>query len=226
MHPPTTPVTLFLRPCNSADIPALAAINHAAFDNPRNKVMYLDVSHQDKLKIFSDKAYLMVFHHDNANPEPFHRFIHYLCIVDSTTETIIANAVRYHFPRGYIPHLDVDAHHHTESLLPGTNKTLVQDFANLTAQSRSNPPRHTEPQWLLSLLVTDPTHQGKGAGTMLIDWGTRKADTMGVRCFVDASPAGLGLYRRLGFEKEVGELEVDLGRYKGGEEFGVQRWVA
>ncbi len=60
---------------------------------------------------------------------------------------------------------------------------------------------------------------------MLIEWGTERADDMGVRCFVEASVAGLPLYRKKGFEVEVGVQELDLGEYEGGEGYGVQRWV-
>lgn len=59
----------------------------------------------------------------------------------------------------------------------------------------------------------------------MIEWGTSKADAMGLRCFVDASPAGMGLYRKLGFDKEIGKLDLDFAGYEGGQQYGVQRWV-
>ncbi|KAI4234755.1 MAG: hypothetical protein LQ349_003582 [Xanthoria aureola] len=221
--PPTTDTNkLVLRPCNSADIPTLAAINLAAFDNPRNKVMYLHIAPSDRFKAFESKARRTLSHQeDNSHPDD--ETIHYLCVVEPTTGTIVANAVWNYLPRGYIPSQDLDTHH--TGLAPGTNQALAQDFADLTHQLRSSPPRHSEPQWLLSLLATHPKHQGQGAGTQLIEWGTSKAEAMGVRCFVDASPAGMGLYRRLGFDQEVGDLVLDLAGYEGGEQYGVQRWV-
>lgn len=221
--PPTTDTNkLVLRPCNSADIPTLAAINLAAFDNPRNRVMYLHVAPSDRFKIFESKAQATLsYQDDDSNPND--QTVHYLCVVDSTTNQTIAHAVWNDLPRGYIPSQDLDTHH--AGLAPGTNKALVQDFANLTHQLRSSPPRHSEPQWLLSLLATHPKHQGQGAGTKLIEWSTSKADAMGVRCFVDASPAGMGLYRRLGFDQQVGELVLDLAGYEGGKQYGVQKWV-
>lgn len=222
--PPTTDTNNpLLRTCNSADIPTLAAINLVAFDGPRNKVMYLHVAPSERLKLFENKARRTLSYRDAPNSNPHHQIIHYLCVVDPITNQIIANAVWNYLPTGYFPTQDLDVHH--GRLPPGTNETLVQDFAILTYRLRSSPPRHEEPQWLLSLLATHPNHQGKGAGSKLVEWGTRKADAMGVRCFVDASPAGLGLYRRLGFEEEVGKLELDLGGYEGGEEYGVQKWV-
>jgi len=35
-----------------------------------------------------------------------------------------------------------------------------------------------------------------------------------------------GVYRRRGFGEDVGVMDLDLEKYEGGEEYGVQRWVA
>ncbi len=138
--PPTTDNNkLVLRPCNSADIPTLAAINLAAFDNPRSRVMYLHVAPSHRLKIFESNARATLsYQDDDSNPN--NQTIHYLCVVDSTTNQTIANAVWNYLPRGYIPSQDLDTHQ--VWLPPGTNKTSVQDFANSTHQLRSTPPRH------------------------------------------------------------------------------------
>jgi len=70
----------------------------------------------------------------------------------------------------------------------------------------------------LAVLVTSALHRRRGAGSMLIKWGTNLADEQQLPCYVEASPAGAGLYRKYGFE-EVDKLELDLrpwvdyGRY-------------
>ena len=43
---------------------------------------------------------------------------------------------------------------------------------------------------------------------------------------MDASEVGYPVYKKRGFREDVGTLELDLGKYEGGEEYGVQRWVA
>ena len=58
-------------------------------------------------------------------------------------------------------------------------------------------------------LVTDPAHQGRGAGSALMRWATSKADTDSVPCWLESTPVGHGLYYHLGF-RDVGSLEVDL----------------
>ena len=77
------------------------------------------------------------------------------------------------------------------------------------------------PYLKLDSLATHPEHQGKGAGKMLVEWGMRKADGEGWRCYLDASPKGLKLYERAGF-KVVKEVTFDMGAW-GGE--GMDWWT-
>ena len=49
---------------------------------------------------------------------------------------------------------------------------------------------------------------------MLIQWGTDLADGAGIPCYVEASPAGYGLYQKMGFE-EVDTLDTDMSRWGG-----------
>lgn len=78
---------------------------------------------------------------------------------------------------------------------------------------------------VLSLLGTDPKHERRGAGAMLIRWGCDRADKGQKKCYVDASSVGYRLYKRCGFEQDVGEVIVDFDEY-GAEGLGVHKWVA
>ncbi|KAH8597030.1 acetyltransferase-like protein [Bisporella sp. PMI_857] len=80
--------------------------------------------------------------------------------------------------------------------------------------------RHTEimegrKHWYLELLCTDPDWQGKGAAGKLLRWGIEKADAEEVESYIEASPAGKGVYERFGW-KEADRLVVDV---RGQEEF-------
>jgi GNAT superfamily N-acetyltransferase len=55
--------------------------------------------------------------------------------------------------------------------------------------------------WSLELLVTDRDYRRHGAATMLVRWGTDRADEEGVFCGVEASVMGSRLYEALGFKK-------------------------
>ena len=68
--------------------------------------------------------------------------------------------------------------------------------------------------FFMRLLVVLPSYQGKGIGTRLLRWGLEQADRLRVRTWIDASPAGLRLYKKLGWE-EVSTLEIDLGAWGG-----------
>jgi predicted N-acetyltransferase YhbS len=45
----------------------------------------------------------------------------------------------------------------------------------------------------------DPKYQKRGAGKLLVQWGTKLADEMGAEAIVEASPAGRYLYEQNGF---------------------------
>ncbi|EKG18678.1 hypothetical protein MPH_04024 [Macrophomina phaseolina MS6] len=72
----------------------------------------------------------------------------------------------------------------------------------------------TTPAAVLNLLITHPNHYRRGAGSMLIRWGTQKADNAGLICFLEASQAGRPLYKRHGFEDRE-TTEFDLAKYGG-----------
>lgn len=64
------------------------------------------------------------------------------------------------------------------------------------------------------MLVTDPTHHRRGAGGMLVRWGTERADKAQLPAYLEASQEGRPLYARLGF-KPIHEQTFDLTKYGG-----------
>jgi GNAT superfamily N-acetyltransferase len=75
----------------------------------------------------------------------------------------------------------------------------------------------------LMILVTTPAHRRRGAASLLIEWGTQRADERGLKCVLMASEAGLGAYLKHGF-KVVREVEMDLRPY-GVEATELRRWM-
>ncbi|KJZ73758.1 hypothetical protein HIM_06876 [Hirsutella minnesotensis 3608] len=71
-----------------------------------------------------------------------------------------------------------------------------------------------KPHAFLKMLHTDPAHQKRGAASQLIEWGTKKADDLGLACYLEASDVSRKLYERHGFE-EVDKVAVDLSRWNG-----------
>ncbi|KAK2760013.1 hypothetical protein FQN54_002749 [Arachnomyces sp. PD_36] len=62
----------------------------------------------------------------------------------------------------------------------------------------------------LNTIAVNPAYQGKGVGSTLMAWGCDQADKNKADAFVMASPAGLRLYKKFGFE-EVGTVHLDTG---------------
>ncbi|KAM0696917.1 hypothetical protein Q7P36_002988 [Cladosporium allicinum] len=80
-----------------------------------------------------------------------------------------------------------------------------------------------QPYANLMILVTTPAHRRRGAASLLIEWGTQRADERGLRCVLMASEAGLGAYLKHGF-KVVREVEMDLRPYGVGAT-ELRRWM-
>lgn len=64
----------------------------------------------------------------------------------------------------------------------------------------------------LHMLHTDPTYQGCGAGSALMEWGIQKADELRLPIYLESSPKGHRFYQKHGF-KDVKVLEIDLSKY-------------
>ncbi|MCJ1313867.1 hypothetical protein MMC25_007547 [Agyrium rufum] len=59
---------------------------------------------------------------------------------------------------------------------------------------------HRRPHILLELMATHPNHRRQGAADLLMKWGLKKADEIGVDILLEASEMGKPLYEKYGFE--------------------------
>lgn len=99
-------------------------------------------------------------------------------------------------------------------MLPGLLSTiglravrLMGDFDAMERHHASVPQDH----WYLSVLGTEPDHQGKGIGAALVQPVLDHCDAEGLGAYLESSKeTNIGYYRRFGFEV-VGEL-----RFRGG----------
>lgn len=51
----------------------------------------------------------------------------------------------------------------------------------------------------LNILFTSPQHRRQGVADLLLRWGIKKADEMGVEMWLDATSQGVPVYERYGF---------------------------
>ncbi|MCJ1264625.1 hypothetical protein MMC22_004499, partial [Lobaria immixta] len=93
----------------------------------------------------------------------------------------------------------------------GSQVPLVKEYyAALDAKSEKYV--DTEKDYVLKALNTHPAYHRKGCGSMLLEWGVKKADAEGARIYLDATPAGCALYLKSGW-KVVDEVVIDLNKY-------------
>ncbi|KAI0387572.1 hypothetical protein F5Y04DRAFT_7608 [Hypomontagnella monticulosa] len=65
--------------------------------------------------------------------------------------------------------------------------------------------------YVLELLAVHPDYQRLGAGTALVEWGTKAADEQGVKAVVEGTPAGRRCYEKGGFRPQIEEMRFDVG---------------
>jgi len=73
----------------------------------------------------------------------------------------------------------------------------------------------TRPHMILDTLTTHPDHHRRGAGGMLVKWGTDKADQLGLESYLEGSSQGSALYQRHGYQP-VQEIKCDFSEFGGG----------
>jgi ribosomal protein S18 acetylase RimI-like enzyme len=71
----------------------------------------------------------------------------------------------------------------------------------------------------LEYLAVQPAYRNRGIATMLMEAGIAESERMGIDIFMLAYKAGLGVYRRLGFET-LETLMLDDSAYGGKGEYG------
>ncbi|KAF2791647.1 hypothetical protein K505DRAFT_248473 [Melanomma pulvis-pyrius CBS 109.77] len=64
--------------------------------------------------------------------------------------------------------------------------------------------RVTRPHMDLLSLVVNQAYRGRGAGRLLIEWGTAKADELGIETVVSSLPSARGAYEKCG----LGPIEI------------------
>ncbi|PNS21190.1 hypothetical protein CAC42_3528 [Sphaceloma murrayae] len=60
---------------------------------------------------------------------------------------------------------------------------------------------YREPYVQLYICMTDPDFERRGAGSMMMKWGTQLADLLYLPMWIEASKAGALLYQKYGFEQ-------------------------
>ncbi|PGH07095.1 hypothetical protein AJ79_06373 [Helicocarpus griseus UAMH5409] len=93
---------------------------------------------------------------------------------------------------------------------PGANLEACKFFFGNLYRWREE--RRGQRHAFLSVLVTDPAHQGIGAGSALMKYGLDIADREKIPSWLESSRKGYPLYRKFGFQ-DTKRFTFDLTRY-------------
>ncbi|KAK4692536.1 hypothetical protein P7C71_g4688, partial [Lecanoromycetidae sp. Uapishka_2] len=97
-----------------------------------------------------------------------------------------------------------------DNLLPaGANRELYNAFFGAIKERRKKLMNEN-----LDILAVSTNYQRQGLGALLLDEGLAHADKDNAKAYLEASPAGVKLYRKYGW-REVDEVLTDLEMYGG-----------
>ena len=99
---------------------------------------------------------------------------------------------------------------------PGKHARVLGSVQAANADILLLPPAVLMGRLDLKFVHTDPAHQRRGAGALMMAWGVKEADKRGLTSYVQASPQGQGLYAKFGFEL-VDIYAIDLSKWGGPE---------
>ncbi len=189
-------MALKLRPGIAADVPAMVEVYISAFaSNMLHQVVFPGSSPQTHS-----------FWQDSLSDEiqdPTARFL----VVEDTSARIVAFAKWVAPLSPDAPPVPVPTNWPTDGD-PG----LANSFFGELAQKHEDI-IGLRPHWYLECIGTRAEDQGKGAGGMLVRWGTERADEDGVEAYLDSTPEGVPVYVRYGFQEVEKRVYMD-GKYE------------
>ncbi|KAK6544028.1 hypothetical protein TWF694_000742 [Orbilia ellipsospora] len=186
---------------NPSDFTTFVHIQHAAFQNGMTRLLKPTPSTTQTIAESAQK------HIDAAASEPD---LHFLKVVDTELDGKIIACAKWRINERERTKEEIKVQLPTVEEKDGQ---VTRDFWGYLGRMREEY-MGTKPFYLLHVLVTDPEHQKRGAGSMLLKWGTEKADAAGLPSYLEATEAGLEFYRRAGFVG-IHTERFDLAKYGG-----------
>ncbi|KAL8836613.1 MAG: hypothetical protein Q9170_002836 [Blastenia crenularia] len=137
-------------------------------------------------------------------------YVKHYKIIDTSNHIIISYAA-WELPRPHSSSSIPDSESPDTRLPEGSNVQLIKDFWDERDRIKAKHTDETQDYYLRSML-THPEYQGQGLASMLLRSVLAKLDAERRRCYLEASPAGLPIYRHLGWHV-VDEIKTDLDKY-------------
>jgi GNAT superfamily N-acetyltransferase len=193
---------LTVRPLEEADIESSLRVQYAAFripglgtllsPNPEPSPEFIAGSTQSRLETMRTNT-----------------AARFMVVEDTDTNFVIAGA-HWDLFRTERTAQQVDELCHKSAPPPEANAAAWTAFFGHFAESRRK--LGTKPIAILHTLVTDPKHQKRGAGKLLMQKFVEDIDKVGLEAYLEASEIGRPLYVKFGFQP-IFEKRFDLSNY-------------
>ncbi|KAI6860843.1 hypothetical protein KC338_g6799 [Hortaea werneckii] len=178
---------LQLHPLQPSDIPSCVEIYFLAFQNPHSLACWPRVP--SVRKWWED-----MFTREMASEPGSHWFK----TVDPTPEDgepVVVGFVKWQEPRPEGMELETEL---PEWPAEADGRVCEETFGEWGRRRREL--MGGRGHWYLEIIATHPRYQGRGAGSMMINWGLERADQDNVAAYLEASPEAVSLYEKLGFQ--------------------------
>ncbi|KAK2768735.1 hypothetical protein FQN54_000591 [Arachnomyces sp. PD_36] len=185
------------------DFRTLADIHADAFkDNPLNLLMYPNKVTPASLEASFQR---MKLHHKDPST-------HFVKAVDTETGEITGVA-RWNVYLSGRPQEELDAPTVQIPKSPDANAELIGEVIDVLEKTRKET-MGRRPHCSLNLLAVSPKHQRRGAGAVLVKYGTDIADKENIEAYLESTQDGYSLYKRTGFQ-DRGFVELDVSKWSG-----------
>ncbi|KAL8681927.1 MAG: hypothetical protein Q9186_002013 [Xanthomendoza sp. 1 TL-2023] len=197
-----------LLPAEVSDIPDMVAVHQSSWGNdPIIGRLMPDVEPKAKWDYDVD-YYRKKFDSKNLTGTVMHK------IVETETGKLVA-LTKWNYPYTLTPEQQAEKEKLDlgRSYPPGTNEKLYKEFFHRLDALRKKYYDDGK-DYFLHLLIVSPPYQRKGLGTILIREGLTAADRDNAKTYIEASPMGLGLYKKFGW-KQVDDVIIDMRPHGG-----------
>ncbi|KAI0177076.1 hypothetical protein BJ166DRAFT_572942 [Pestalotiopsis sp. NC0098] len=139
---------------------------------------------------------------------------HWLYVVDGESGQVLGGAQwNIHRTNPY----EVSQPMRTAYWLP--DGPLKQIGDQLIRSLRTHRPSHmSKPHILLTYCFVHSSHRRRGAASLMLEWGTNKADELGLEAFIESTDIARPAYEKHGF-RVIGELSMDAQSESKNDEF-------
>lgn len=180
------------RKATEKDVPGICRVYYSAF-------MTTSLGRQTFPKDLNVSVYSweQAFREDVANPN-----IHLYVITDPGSDTPSEPIA---FAKWVAPGTPISEPFPIEFFPDSPDAKLACDFSNATTKAHKLE-MENKPQWFLESIAVKGKYIGKGAASSLMRWGTERADSEKLPCYLDSLDRAASIYEHFGF-KIVGTLE-------------------